>query len=92
MERQIVECVAAGLRRMVSSPDYLLYCGEAADVSDTICGLPVLHASIPFLKNSSTDVNIPFIPVWNQQELIGTNEFAQKRFNDGYEQEMKPWK
>ncbi len=47
-KREIIERVAAGLRKMNVKPDYLLYFDEKIDFAwdeETICGIPVLHST-----------------------------------------------
>lgn len=67
----MIERVAAGLRKMNNTPDYMLYVdgkNESGDTwdADTICGIPVLHSWINV--NSGYDGDDYFFhPIFNKE-------------------------
>ena len=74
------EQVAAGLRRMRTTPDFLLYCGGEEDLAKEICGSPVIYSAL--VSNTTSDLDIPWIPLWS---AAGDYILERKRFNEGYE-------
>ena len=85
-EHTIKEKVASGLRRMGSSPDFLLFCDADSDWvwdKENILGIPVLHSD--FMENRTTDWDVPFIPLW-RRPINNKNVLDRKRFNDGYKE------
>jgi len=88
---ELIEKVAAGLRRMAKPPDYFLLVGAPVDddpygiawTVDGVCGIPTVNSA--FINNTMTDVDIPFIPVWND---IGIWDAMSEctQFNKGFEE------
>lgn len=66
----IIECTAAGLRKMGVRPDYLV-CLDYESLSedwifdlDSICGIPVIHFSGYIEWKPYSDTNCPILPCW----------------------------
>jgi len=90
---ELVEKVAAGLRRMGKPPDFLLFNG--ADTGDwafdipEICGIPIIHNWWPFLRlRLYGSEDCPFLPCFktpfeeNYADIIqfgrGFEEYASR--------------
>jgi len=71
MERiEIIEKVAAGLRKMDITPDYILFDNESLQTivwgEDTICGIPVLHTYLVRPNRGYSDHYYPFQPLFKK--------------------------
>lgn len=84
MSDELVRAVASGLRNMKEKPDAFLYCSESEEVwdKDNILGIPVYHSV--FVRNTATDLDIPFIPMWLKEKCYIS---ARADFHSGYEAE-----
>jgi len=79
--RNYIEKVAAGVRMMQHKPNAFLFCESDEYTWDepTILGIPVFHS--PYVFNSLTDENVPFIPLWG---AAGEYSGSRRQFNDGF--------
>uniref|UniRef100_A0A6H1ZSG0 Uncharacterized protein n=2 Tax=viral metagenome TaxID=1070528 RepID=A0A6H1ZSG0_9ZZZZ len=82
-KNKIIKSVAGGLRRMDTKPDYFLFCGEDEWCWDEekILEIPVLHSYC--VRNTMTDADVPFIPLWNVEK---DHMMDRADFNRGYEE------
>ena len=87
MERkEIIERVAAGLRKMDTKPDFLLFIDNKTDFTwdeDTICGVPVLH-TILAVNNDYDGDDFFFHPAFNNESVKMEMQirYFQKGFNN----------
>lgn len=78
------EQIAAGLRAIertkCAPPDVLLHCDNEGNEYDSICGIPVVYSAL--IRNSMTDWDVPWIPLWYKQ-----NDYiiARAAFNRAFE-------
>ena len=83
--KDIIEKVAAGLRRMKNKPDYLLFMQFHAQDwvwdFETICGIPVLYTD-EFLHRDD-DRDCPFEPCFLKQRAYMSDIYDFRR---GYEE------
>lgn len=82
--KDVVENVAAGLRRMKNKPDYLLFLQDMAPWTwdmETICGIPVIHTEQ--IKQTGKDWDILFHPMWKSE---GDRFMDITDFQRGYEE------
>ena len=85
-QKEIIEKVAAGLRRMEKKPDYLLFLkfhvkDETVWDNEEICGIKVIHTDEVLHSNDEKDV--PFFPCWKNEGDYSMNTY---RFRRGYEE------
>ena len=83
--QDLIEKVARGLRAVNKKPDAFLYVSHHEFTWDEplIMGIPVFHSS--FIVNTSTDDDIPFIPLWKNESDY---TLTRKKFNDGFMEEI----
>ena len=79
--RDMVQTVAAGVRRMNNPPDAFLYTkdDEFCFDQEKICGFPVYHTAL--VMNNMTEDEVPFIPLWKEDGDYITD---RARFNKAY--------
>jgi hypothetical protein len=84
-QREIIERVAAGLRKMDIAPDYFLCLDECMDEGELL-GIPLIFAS-PLLIHTSVEdsltVECPYIPVYKDRK---DHSMDVHYFFDGYEE------
>jgi len=83
--REIIEKVAAGLRRMEKKPDYLLFLkfhtkDDYVYDNEEICGIKVIHTDEWLLRNDDKDC--PFYPCWNQEGDYSNEAYTFRRGYD----------
>jgi len=81
---KITEQIAAGLRKCVNPPDYLIFINSQYDDETwnrpDVCGIPVFHTeNINYVTSGGDDLN--FIPVWKDGDDIKLNKIL---FEKGY--------
>lgn len=82
-KKQMIEKVAAGLRRMNTKPDYFLWLlslsGDYVWDEEQICGITVIYTSSSLTTSES---DCPFHPCWkNEKDYI----LEVSRFKIGFE-------
>ena len=84
--REYIEKVAAGLRRMSSPPDFLLFCSDNEEELieiDTICNIPVLYSAMVL---NTRNIDVDFIPLWKNREdyVLEVSYFNHGYLEEGY--------
>jgi hypothetical protein len=82
--RELIERVAAGLRRMDNKPDFLLYLKDDVDL-ERICDIQLLFGDglLVHLSGDADNADCYFLPIWkdNKNHFMDTFHFFK-----GYEE------
>lgn len=94
-KQEMIERVAAGLRKIGETPDALLFSfysteddWDKYDIWDEpeILGIPVFHVDYPiyfYFNDSISHPECRFMPIWKSERTA--NQFLSKQFFEGWE-------